>query len=207
MNVHELPAAAGLAMSERVRRYVARLMSESECTEFETEMLASVELQDLVEAELVLREGAASAEVSGQELASRGYPRRPIWQLAAALLLTLTTGFLSGRFSAPDVPNAVDDQALQLIMFNAQRGPARTIQVPAGQRFVARILTPADRDYELRMIDGSGRVLHHWAVTRPEADGYITVLMPALRQTDEPLRVELLGDTNPQVFAIEVQQQ
>jgi hypothetical protein len=177
-----------LQQSERVRRYVAREMPAPEAGAFECELMQSERLQADVEAELLLREYADAISVAPQ---SHGSSQRAVFAVAASVLLSLGLGFTAGRLSPRVAEDNTAASALALVMLTQNRGSVETISVPANQIFVARILTAEDSAHDIVLSDASGKVMRNWQKQLPGADGFLTLLLPALPVAQQPYRVEV----------------
>jgi hypothetical protein len=178
-----------LNQSERVRRYVARDMPASEASAFECELLQSLALQADVEAELALREHADAINVTPQNNSSN---HRTASAIAASVLLGLGLGFTAGRISLrADGDDNITASALPLVMLTQNRGSAEAISVPAEQIFVARVLTAEDGAHDVLLSDASGKRLRSWQKQQPAADGFLTLLLPALPASQQPYRIEV----------------
>jgi hypothetical protein len=190
-----------LQQSERVRRYVAREMPAPEASAFECELMQSERLQADVEAELLLRDYADAISDAPQSHSSN---QRPVFAVAASVLLSLGLGFTAGRLSPRDAEDNTAASALPLVMLTQNRGRAETIAVPANQVFVARVLTAEDGAHDIVLSDASGTAVRSWQKQLPGADGFLTLLLPALSAPQQPYRVEVSAPSQ-QSFALIVE--
>ena len=203
MTTRILQDSSEVALSERVRRYVARDMSQQQASEFERELLASPALQTDVEAELILREHAHALVGTPASFLARAHSgfESHWWGMAAGLVLALGVGFGAGRLSPLADNSQASGESLALVLLTQTRGSATQITAPAGKIFVARVLTGTDAAHDLTLSDPTGKPVRRWENQRPSADGYITLLSPALPANEKAYAFEI-SQPSPQRFEI-----
>ena len=186
-----------LLAGERVRRYVAREMPADEVQAFEIELLGSADLQDAVEAELLLREHAPLLAQTPVLLREPGL----VWKFAACTLVALGVGFGAGRYSGGEAGRAA---SWSLVQLTETRGAApRAFEVPAGKDFLVRVLTADEGTHRMHLYDPNGVEVQQWDDLQPADDGYLTVLLPALSGHAQPYRLTVDGAGLDQAFALQ----
>lgn len=192
MTVHQLPSAEELARSAAVHRYVAGGMSEIEMQEFELELMRSTSLQLDVEAELALREHAGTMAATESPDRKRSLARSQRAAIAFALAASLATGwFLNTLLVKPSLPK----DSLAVVEISQQRGPSSSSLAPADSPFVARLLTADDQIHRVVLLDNAGQTLQQWRAVKPSADGYLSLIFPALDPAHAPFQVQLRSDS------------
>lgn len=189
-----------LHSGDQVRRYVAREMPADEVRAFEIELLGSEDLQDAVEAELLLRETApllvqAQAQPRLQEPGVA-------WKFAACTVVALGVGFGAGRYSGGALSAA--EGSWSLVQLTEVRGAApKAFAIPRDQPFLVRVLTADEGRHQLHLYDPNGAEVRRWGGLQPAEDGFLTVLLPALPAHAQPYRLTVDGGGMDQAFALQ----